>query len=68
MYGQATVEAPTTSPGLATRSARWAGRVVSALVVTFLAFDGITKAMMVEPVVKPPPSLATPRAPSSGSA
>jgi DoxX-like protein len=52
MYGQATVEAPSTSPGLATRSARWAGRVVSALVVAFLAFDGITKAMMVEPVVE----------------
>ena len=53
MYGQATVEAPSTSPGLATtRYARWAGRVVSALVVAFLAFDGITKAMTVEPVVE----------------
>ena len=52
MYGQATVEAPSASPGLATRSARWAGRVVSALVVAFLAFDGITKAMTVEPVVE----------------
>ena len=52
MYGQATVEAPTTSPGLATRSARWAGRVVSALVVTFLAFDGITKAMKRKGVVE----------------
>ncbi len=52
MYGQATVEAPSASPGFATRSARWAGRVVSALVVAFLAFDGITKAMTVEPVVE----------------
>jgi hypothetical protein len=52
MYGQATVEAPSASPGLATRSARWAGRVVSALVVAFLAFDGISKAMTVEPVVE----------------
>ncbi len=60
MYGQATVEAPSTSPGLATRSARWAGRVVSALVVTFLAFDGITKAMMVEPVVKASTQLGYP--------
>ena len=52
MYGQATIEAPSASPGLATRSARWAGRVVSALVVAFLAFDGISKAMTVEPVVE----------------
>ena len=53
MYGQATVEAPSTSPGLATtRYARWAGRVVSALVVAFLAFDGITKAMKLEPIVQ----------------
>jgi len=52
MYGQATVEAPSASPGLATRSARWAGRVVSALVVAFLAFDGISKALTVEPVVE----------------
>ena len=52
MYGQATVEAPSASPRLAARSARWAGRVVSALVVAFLLFDGITKAMMVEPIVE----------------
>ena len=52
MYEQATVEAPSASPGLATRSARWAGRVVSALVVAFLLFDGISKAMTVEPVVE----------------
>jgi hypothetical protein len=30
----------------------WAGRVIGALVVAFLAFDGVTKAMMVEPVVE----------------
>jgi len=52
MYGQATVEAPSASPGLATRSARWAGRVVSTLVVAFLAFDGLSKALTVEPVVE----------------
>jgi hypothetical protein len=61
MYGQATVEAQSASPGLAkTRSARWAGRVVSALVVAFLAFDGITKAMMVEPVVEATTQLGYP--------
>src|SRR5215212_6738112 len=43
---------PSASPRGSSRSARWAGRVVSALVVVFLAFDGITKAMMVEPVVE----------------
>jgi hypothetical protein len=52
MYGQATVQAQGASGGLATRSARWAGRVVSALVVAFLAFDGISKAMTVGPVVE----------------
>jgi hypothetical protein len=61
MYGQATVEAQSASPELATtRSARWAGRVVSALVVAFLAFDGITKAMMVEPVVEATTQLGYP--------
>ncbi len=52
MYGQATVEAQSASPRGSSRYARWAGRVVSALVVAFLAFDGITKAMMAEPVVE----------------
>ena len=52
MYGQATVEAQSACPRGSSRYARWAGRVVSALVVAFLAFDGITKAMMAEPVVE----------------
>jgi hypothetical protein len=52
MYGQATVEGQGASVGFATRSARWAGRVVSALVVAFLAFDGGIKVMMIEPAVE----------------
>jgi hypothetical protein len=52
MDGQAVVVAPSTSPRASSRYALWAGRVISALVVAFLAFDGITKAMMLEPVVK----------------
>ncbi len=52
MYGQATVEAQSASPRGSSRYARWASRAVSALVVAFLAFDGITKAMMAEPVVE----------------
>ena len=52
MYGQATVEAQGASVGFAPKVARWAGRVVSALVVAFLAFDGISKALTVEPVVE----------------
>ncbi len=52
MYGHATVEAQSASPRGSSRYARWASRTVSALVVAFLAFDGITKAMMAEPVVE----------------
>jgi hypothetical protein len=52
MYGQATVEAQSASPKFAARSARWAGRVISALVVAFLLFDGGIKAMMLEPAVE----------------
>ena len=52
MYGQATVEAPSASPGFAARSARWTGRIISALVVAFLLFDGGIKAMMLEPAVE----------------
>ena len=60
MDGQAVVAAPSTSPRASSRSALWAGRVISALVVAFLAFDGITKAMMVEPVVKATTQLGYP--------
>ena len=52
MYEQATVEAPSASPGFAARSARWTGRVISALVVAFLLFDGVIKVMMLEPAVE----------------
>jgi hypothetical protein len=52
MYGQATVEAQGASVGFAARSARWTGRVVSALVIAFLIFDGGIKAMMLEPAVE----------------
>ena len=52
MYGQATVEGPGASVGFAPRSARWAGRVVSALVVAFLLFDGGIKVLMLEPAVE----------------
>jgi len=52
MYGQATVEGTSASAGLAEKSARWAGRVVSALVVAFLLFDAGIKVMMLEPAVE----------------
>jgi hypothetical protein len=52
MYGQATVEATSASPTLAKKSARWAGRVISALVVAFLLFDGVIKVMMLAPAVE----------------
>lgn len=51
MYGQATVEGPSASRGLAAKSAWWAGRIVSALVVAFMLFDGGIKVMMLEPAV-----------------
>jgi DoxX-like family len=53
MYGQATVEGTGgASPGLAAKSARWAGRVTSTLVAAFLLFDGCFKVMMLEPAVE----------------
>ncbi len=52
MYGQATVEGPSASSGLATKSARWVGRVTSAIVIAFMLFDGGIKAMMLEPAVE----------------
>jgi hypothetical protein len=52
MYGQATVEAQGASLGAAPRVSRWAGRVVSALVVAFMLFDGGIKVMMLEPAVE----------------
>ena len=63
MYGQATVEATSASPGFTTtRLARWAGRVVSALVVAFLLFDGGIKAAMLEPAVDGSVQLGYPEA------
>ena len=53
MYGQATVEGTGGSRGFAAKkSARWAGRVVSALVAAFLLFDAGIKVMMLEPAVE----------------
>ena len=53
MYGQATVEAQSASVGFtAKKSARWAGRVVSALVTAFLLFDAGIKVMLLEPAVE----------------
>jgi hypothetical protein len=63
MYGQATVEAQGgASVGFATKVARWAGRVVSALVVAFLLFDGSIKVMMLEPAVEGSVQLGYPEA------
>ena len=62
MYGQATVEARGASVGFAPRSARWAGRIVSALVVAFLLFDGGIKVIMLEPAVEGSVQLGYPEA------
>lgn len=43
------VESATSAP--LSRGAIWTGRVLTALVVVFLLFDGIIKFMMVQPVV-----------------
>jgi hypothetical protein len=60
MDGQAAVAVPGTSSRASSRHALWAGRVISALVVAFLAFDGIIKAMMLEPIVKASTQLGYP--------
>jgi hypothetical protein len=63
MYGQATVEGPGGSRGFAAKkSARWAGRVTSALVAAFLLFDGGIKVMMLEPAVEGSVQLGYPEA------
>jgi hypothetical protein len=63
MYGQATVEAQGAAVRFTTtRLARWAGRVVSALVVAFLLFDGGIKVMMLEPAVEGSVRLGYPEA------
>ena len=63
MYGQAAVEAPGASVGFAAKkSARWAGRVVSALVAAFLLFDAGIKVMMLEPAVEGSVQLGYPEA------
>ena len=63
MYGQATVEAQGASVGFTpTRLARWAGRIISALVAAFLLFDGGIKVMMLEPAVEGSVQLGYPEA------
>ena len=52
MDGQAAVTASGTYPKVSSRVSSWAGRVVSALVVAFLLFDGGIKVMMLEPAVE----------------
>lgn len=52
MDGQTTVTAPSTSLGASPKYALWAGRVISALTVAFLLFDGGIKAMLLEPAVE----------------
>src|ERR687894_1803679 len=63
MYGQATDEAQGASLGFAAKkSARWAGRIVSSLVVAFLLFDAGIKVMMLEPAVEGSVQLGYPEA------
>jgi hypothetical protein len=52
MNGQTAVTAPSTSVGASPKYALWAGRVISALMVAFLLFDGAIKAMMLEPALE----------------
>lgn len=52
MDGQAAVTASGTYPKFSSKVSSWAGRVVSALVVAFLLFDGGIKVMMLEPAVE----------------
>ncbi len=52
MHGQATVAGTSAAPGFAPKVARWAGRVVSALVAAFLLLDAGIKVMMLEPAVE----------------
>lgn len=52
MDGQAAVTASGTYPKVSSKVSSWAGRVVSALVVAFLLFDGGIKVMMLEPAVE----------------
>ena len=42
----------TMEPGVVSKSSRWAGRSISALVVVFMIFDGITKVMKVRQVIE----------------
>ena len=42
----------TTQTAQISRVAFWTGRVLSGLVILFMIFDGVTKLMMVEPVLK----------------
>ena len=52
MDGQREATASSTSLGASPKYALWAGRVVSALMVAFLLFDGGIKAMMLDPAVE----------------
>lgn len=52
MDGQAAVAGSGSYPKVSSKVSRWAGRIVSALVVAFLLFDGGIKAMMLDPAVE----------------
>jgi hypothetical protein len=52
MEGQAAVTASGAYPKVSSKVSRWAGRVVGALVVAFLLFDGGIKVLMLEPAVE----------------
>jgi hypothetical protein len=43
---------PTIQTAPASQAALWAGRIISAIVILFMIFDGVTKLMKVEPVLK----------------
>lgn len=43
---------PETATQSQSKAALWAGRILSGLVVLFMVFDGVTKFMRVEPVLK----------------
>jgi hypothetical protein len=49
-----------TQPAPASKARLWAGRTISALVVLFLTFDGATKVMKVEAVLKASAELGVP--------
>lgn len=54
------------APSATGNTARWAGRVLTALPVLFLAFDGVTKLLAVQPVTEAMAQLGFPPAQAFG--